>query len=142
MKKLLLLMSLLSIFNLASARDFAEGQVWSYKNRPGEEGSTVLINKIESYPKLGKVIHISIFGVKVRNKHAPSGFTSDLSHFPVSETTLNASLVKLLRKSSSPNPDYVEGYQTWKAAFDKGEAGVFTISVAEIVGVIEDAISR
>ena len=141
MKKLLLLMSLLSIFNLASARDFAEGQVWSYKARPGEEGSTVLINKIESYPKLGKVIHISIFGVKVRNKRAPSGVTSDLPHFPVSETTLNASLVKLLRKSS-PNPEYVEGYQTWKTAFDQGDAGVFTISVAEIVGVIEDAINK
>jgi hypothetical protein len=45
MHKLLLAMSIVSFFNFANANNFSEGQVWSYKTRPGEEGSTLLINK-------------------------------------------------------------------------------------------------
>ncbi len=141
MKRLLLIMSLLSFFGIASAQDFAEGQVWSYKTRKGEEGSRVLINKIESNPKLGKIFHISVSGVKVKNLRIPSGISTDLPHSPVSEETLKKSLTKLIG-TSPPNPDYQEGYQTWKSAFDKGEAGIFTIDVADIVGVIEQAINK
>jgi hypothetical protein len=44
----------------AFAQDFAVGQIWSYKNRPTEAGSEVLINKIEDDPKLGLIFHISV----------------------------------------------------------------------------------
>ena len=141
MKRLLLIMSLLSFFGIASAQGFAEGQVWSYKTRKGEESSRVLINKIESHPKLGKIFHISVSGVKVKNPRIAGGISTDLPHSPVSEETLKKSLTKLLG-NSQPNPDYREGYQTWKTAFDKGEAGIFTIDVADIVGVIEQAINK
>jgi hypothetical protein len=52
-----------------------EGQVWSYKTRPGEESSRVLINKIEAMPKLGKVFHISVSAVKVKNPQIAGGFS-------------------------------------------------------------------
>lgn len=39
MKRLLLIMFLLSFFGIAAAQDFAEWQVWSYKTRKGEESS-------------------------------------------------------------------------------------------------------
>ncbi|MGW8390589.1 hypothetical protein [Pseudoduganella sp. HUAS MS19] len=140
-KRLLIIMSLFSYFGIASAQDFAEGQVWSYKARKGEEESRVLINKIETDPKLGKIFHISVWGVKVKNPHIAGGISTDLPHFPVSEETLKKSLTKLDSNKKS-NPDYREGYQTWKAAFDKGEAGIFTIGVADIVGVVEQSISK
>jgi hypothetical protein len=141
MRKLVALMSLLSIFGIAEASDYSEGQVWSYKTRLGEEQSTVLINKIETHERLGKIFHISVDGVKVRNRHSKNGVTTEFPHFPVSEETLRKSVIKLLGKKA-PNPEYIEGYKTWKAAFDAGEAGIFTISVSEIVGFVEELINK
>lgn len=134
-------MSLLAYFGSVSAQDFREGQVWSYKTRKGEEKSTVLINKVDTDPKLGKIFHISIFGVKIKNPRIVGGVSTELQHSPVSEETLKKSLTKMTRKDS-PNPDYADGYKTWKEAFDRGDAGVFTIGVADIVGVIEKTINQ
>ena len=136
-----LLMSLFSFFGIARAADFAEGQVWSYKTRAGEEASTCLINKIESDSKLGPIYHISVFGVTIKNSRAPSGITTDLPHFPVSKKTLDESLIKVVSKSKT-NPAYLEGYQEWKSAFDEGNAGIFNIPVSEIVSVVEKAINQ
>lgn len=91
----LVIMSLLSFFGIASAQDFAEGQVWSYKARKGEDKSQVVINKIEIDPKLGKIFHISVSGVKVKNPRIAGGISTELPHFPVSEETLKRSLIKL-----------------------------------------------
>ncbi len=141
MRNLVTIMNLLSIFGIAKASEYAEGQVWSYKTRPGEEKSTVLINKVETHEKLGKIFHISVEGVKVANRRHPSGVTTELPHLPVSEETLKKSLVKLVGKQT-PNPNYIEGYTTWKLAFDAGDAGIFTISVSELVGFIEETINK
>jgi len=134
-------MSLLSVLGLAKAGEYSEGQVWSYKTRPGEEKSTVLINKVELNEKLGKIFHISVSGVEVKNKHIAGGITTELPHFPVSEETLKKSLIKLVGKSK-PNPSYIEGYNTWKEAFDEGQAGIFTISVSEIISFVEETINK
>lgn len=141
MRNFILTMSLLSILGLARAADFSEGQIWSYKARAGEEGSTILINKIESDPKLGQIFHISITGLRVKNPRSPSGVTSELPHSPVSKKTLDESVTKLVAKSK-PNTQYLDGYREWKSAFDNGGAGIFTIPVQEIVGVIEKAINQ
>lgn len=141
MRKLFLLTSLLSFLGIANASDFSKGQVWAYKTRPGEEKSTLLINKVESHPKLGKIFHISLSGVKVKNPRFAGGVTSELPHFPVSQTTLEKSVTKLLRKSQ-PNTEYVEGYKEWKRAFDDGKAGIFTITVSEIVDVVETTVNK
>lgn len=134
-------MSLLSIFGIAKAADYSEGQLWAYRTRVGEEKSAVLINKIETHRELEKIFHISVDGVKVKNRRIQGGISSELPHFPVSEETLKKSLTKLLGKRN-PNPDYIEGYKTWKSAFDAGDAGIFTISVSEIVDFIEDTINK
>jgi hypothetical protein len=134
-------MSIASILGFARPRNFLEGQVWSYKARLGEETSTILINKVEGDPRLGPIFHVSISGVRVKNPNAPSGMTSELSHFPVSKETLEKSCVKPVGKSG-PNPEYKEGYAEWKAAFDQGRAGVFSISIAEIIDGIESAINQ
>ena len=141
MKKLVLIMGFLSMFSFAKAAEYSEGQVWSYETRIGEEKSTVLINKIETNERLGKIYHISLNEVKVKNPHVAGGFSSELPHFPVSEETLKQSLLKLVG-NAAPNTAYIEGYNTWKAAFEEGEAGIFTVSIAEIVGFIEDTINK
>lgn len=140
MKKLLAIMGLLSLAGVAKAENYAAGQVWSYKTRPSEKSSTVLINRVDSHEKLGRIFHISVFGVEVKNPHVDGGVSTELPHFPVSEETLKKSLIKLINKRT-PNSEYVEGYNTWKEAFDAGQAGIFTISVSEIVGVVEQSIN-
>ena len=127
--------------NALFARGFSEQQVWSYKTRAGEERSTVLINKVETDPKLGQIFHISVTGVRVKNRGAPSGVSTELPHFPVSKQTLEVSCTSLIGQSA-PNPAYKAGYAEWKRAFDQGRAGVFTISIAEIVQFVEDAVSK
>ncbi|MDR2874864.1 MAG: hypothetical protein LBV44_02905 [Methylobacillus sp.] len=119
---------------------FKQGQAWSYETRPGEKNSTVLINLVESHPELGEIFHISMRDVRVKNPQAPSGMTTDLSHFPVSLQTLQESCTAL-RGEEAPNPGFREGYAIWKAEFDEDRAGIFTISIAEIVGFIEKAIN-
>ncbi|MBL8299412.1 MAG: hypothetical protein JNN30_13825 [Rhodanobacteraceae bacterium] len=125
----------------ANAHEFKEGEVWTYRTRPGESTSTLLINKIESKLNFGQVFHISVRGVSIKNPRAPGGVTTNLPHFPVSRKTLEDSALELVR-SEVPDPCYLEGYEQWKQAFESGKAGVFTISVAEIVGVIEQTVNR
>ncbi|QTN21448.1 hypothetical protein HZ992_14775 [Rhizobacter sp. AJA081-3] len=125
----------------AQVQQFSEGQVWHYRTRASEPNSTLLINKVEVQPKLGEVFHVSVRDVRVRNKHAPGGMSTELPHFPVSRTTLQASVTKLVG-TAPVNPEYREGYETWRKAFEEGNAGVFTISVAEIVSNVESIINK
>ncbi|KFF22912.1 hypothetical protein IW22_01305 [Chryseobacterium sp. JM1] len=120
---------------------YSVGQEWKYKTRPTEGKSILKILKIEEYPATGKVIHISVSGLKMKNPGSPTGFSENLSHIPISEEALNKSVTKL-QNHTRKMPDSLEtdGYSYWKREFDKGDAGVFTIPVSEIVGSMENAI--
>ena len=134
-------MSLLSILGLAQGADYAEGQVWKYKTRAGEANSTLQISKVESDPKLGKIFHISVFQVHVKNPGLASGVTTELPHFPVSRQTLDASVTQLIG-TSPVKAAYQEGYAQWRQAFDAHKAGIFTIPVNQIVASVESIINQ
>ncbi|REC62848.1 hypothetical protein DRF65_08480 [Chryseobacterium pennae] len=122
---------------------YSVGQEWNYKTRPIEANSTLTILKIEEYPKTGKVIHISISGLKMRNPDSPSGFAEKLTHIPMSEEALDKSVTKVYKENSKmPDSLEMDGYSTWKKEFDKGDAGVFAIPVSEIVSVMEKLIIK
>jgi hypothetical protein len=123
------------------APKYAIGQLWAYRSRPGEPDSTVLINYVEHNDRLGDIYHIGVLGVKVRSPRSESGMISELSHFPVSRETLDKSVTTLVG-NRRPDHAYVEGYREWKQAFDDGKAGVFGISVAEIVDIMEQALNQ
>lgn len=125
----------------AKAQGFKEGQVWSYRTRATEQGSTLLINKVEPDGKRGFIFHISVTGLSLKNARTPGGITHELPHLPVSSQTLESSVVKLIG-SAPPNPGYHDGYVTWRQAFDAGRAGVFTIPVADIVANVEKTVSK
>lgn len=115
------------------------GQVWSYKTRPQEEKSTFIVVKVESHPKLGNIVHIALRDLKLRK---PSGdFIESAGHLPFAEEAIKKSAVKMV-KEKADLPDYGEGYRMWREAFDAGEAGVYTISVAEAVGVMEETLNQ
>ena len=136
---LILLIAMMSLVTLGATQDFDEGQVWAYNTRPGEEGSTLLIDKVEDDPKLGRIYHISIS--KIQIKSGPGVFTDQMPHLPVSRQTLELSCIKLVGRSE-PNPMYLPGYRRWRQAFDAGHAGIYTISIAEILNLAEQMLQK
>ena len=44
---------------------FAPGQVWTYKTRPGEEASRIIVCRVETDPKLGEIVHIHVNGLQI-----------------------------------------------------------------------------
>lgn len=110
---------------------YAEGQVWEYRTRPGDEGSLLKIQRIERDPafeKSGPVYHISVVGFHLQN---PTVLPM-LPHAPVTKQTLDAS-VTALSKSDRPFPPAEAGIEEWRQA----QGGVFTISVAEIIDILD-----
>ncbi|MDQ4086925.1 MAG: hypothetical protein M3177_02755 [Pseudomonadota bacterium] len=115
-----------------AANQYAEGQVWEYRTRAGEEESLLKIQRIEALGDPPRpVYHISIVGIRFGG---PEG-QSELPHLPVSRETLDASVTRLASRTVPfPTPD--EGIAEWRSA----QGGVFTIPVAEIVAVAEQAV--
>jgi len=113
------------------AHHFAEGQVWEYRTRPGDEGSLLKIQKIEVLPEFvetGPIYHVSIIGL-----HFPGlPVEGKLQHAPFSKVSLDMSVIKL-SKSKSEFPDVGAVIAEWKA----GHGGVFTVTVAEAVNFAE-----
>ena len=119
--------------------EFQPGQVWQYKTRPGEDSSTLAVLKVETHPKTGVIVHIAVTGVRVR---LPSGgYTTELGHLPLSEDALRRSVTTKVRDGATDDRAS-EGYREWRRAFDAGKGGVFTTTVAECVGFVEQAASN
>ena len=104
-----------SSFAHSATPEFAVGQVWAYNTRPGEEQSTVVIDKIDDDPKLGRIYHISVSGIHIQI--GSGSFASELPHLPVSRETLKHSCTAFLRQGA-PNAAYLPGYRLWKEAFE------------------------
>ena len=116
----------------SSARDFAAGQVWTYHVKPGDEGSTLQINKVEQDPKLGPIFHISVFGLRISNPRVAGGVLTELPHLPVSKETLDKSVESLSHAPVRPVA-YERGICSLEAGeFDAGRAGIYAMSVAEM----------
>lgn len=115
------------------------GQVWSYKTRPIEKKSTFVVLKVEHHPKLGNIVHIALRDIKLRNPRG--GYIETARHLPFAEEAINRSAIKLL-KEREDLPDYDEGYRMWRESFDAGTAGIYTITIAEAVDVMEAALNQ
>lgn len=111
-------------------RTYAEGQVWEYRTRPGEEESRLKIQKIETpaqWATLGPIYHISVTGL-----HLAPHIVGQLAHAPVSRQTLDSSVIRLSGEDKA-FPPIEEGIAEWRRA----NGGVFTISVAQIVEFLD-----
>lgn len=131
----------IAMTTVAQAANYAVGQIWSYRTRAGEENSRVIIDKIEDDRTLGKIYHVTIKGVKVKNPKIAGGFSDRLQHLPLSQASLDGSVLKLIGTGKS-DPSFQQGYREWKTAFDAGKAGIWTVSIEKIVGAVEKAINQ
>lgn len=122
----------------ATTNKYDIGQIWEYQSRSGEEVSHIYIVRIDDHERLGKLYHIYIDGVQVKNPYIERGVQNIIPHIPVEERTLDESLTRLI-EITEVLPDPSNGYNVWKQAFDSGEGGVFNIPVKQIIQYIEDA---
>jgi len=120
---------------------FHVGERWDYRTRQGEEKSALTIVKVETTPKLGVIVHVSLDGLRIKSAHAPSGFSETVSHMPFADAAIEKSVTTLAAAKVSL-PAFQEGYDEWRRAFDAGKGGVFTSTVAEGVDFIETALNR
>ncbi len=143
MKKLALAVAVLLLGGLspAWAIDFQVGQAWSYDARPGEEASKIYIAKIDRDLASRTIYHIYIDGLKLKNPLIEGGLQDHLSHVPLSREALEASVTGE-PKPVLAVPNIAEGYVLWREAFVKGQAGVFTFPVKQIVQHVEDAFNK
>ncbi len=116
---------------------FEAGQVWQYRTRPQEPESTLVVCKVETHPKMGKIVHIHVQGLRFLNPRVVSGFSDRIHHMPVSEQALSQSVTQLVRTGEAI-PDFEEGYRTWQ----EQQGGVFTLPVDECVNFTEQAINQ
>lgn len=124
--------------NETSNTDFVVGQEWHYETRANEENSTLKILKIDNVE--ANIIHIAILGLKLKNIET-GDLNEEIGHVPISEEVLSKSVTSL-KNNQTELPDFQSGYSHWKAAYDEGKAGFFTLSVKEIVQFIDEAINK
>jgi len=116
------------------------GQIWEYETRDSEDASTLTIVALQNHDELGGIINVFIDSVKIKNPSAENGI-STIQHLPFSKEAIDKSVTKLKGKTDQL-PDYKEGYNEWKKAFDARDAGVFTITVKEAVEGMEITLNQ
>jgi hypothetical protein len=114
--------------SIVVAAELQPGQVWAYHARPGEAGSTITVLKVENYNDLGRVVHIRVDGVQIKNP-VKGNVVTDIPHLPFKEAAIQKSITKLVRQASAL-PQFQDGYDTWKQAYLAGRAGAFDITVS------------
>ncbi len=119
---------------------FEPGQVWSYDNREGEDQSRVLVEKVERLADTVTVVHIQIVRVAVASRFQPSGVQDIVPHVAIAEEALDASVLELKDEVVSP-VGFANAYSAWRQTVESGEASYYTMSVAEIVDLVERAVN-
>lgn len=120
--------------------EYAPGQAWTYRTRPGAEASTIVIRKKDIEPEDGEVFHISILGANLRNHRIEEGLQRSMHHAAVARATLDQSLLDYIGDGDG-DETWMDGYDVWRQAYDNGDAGIFDIPVADILGYIEMVIA-
>jgi len=108
---------------------YAAGQVWEYRTRAAEPESLLKIQQVEKDPNGTAIYHVSVIGVRL-----PGGA---MPHLPVSRETLDASVTRLSPRTPA-FPDPSEGISIWR----ENKGGVFTVSIAEALDFVDQAIAQ
>ena len=115
---------------------FQVGQRWDYHTRFQDRGSTLVILRLETLPDIGRVVHVSVQGVRMLEPGQGRAYSNVIPHMPFSLDALDRSVTRLVGVESTL-PPFEERYDQWKAAFARGEAGVFNVPVADAVEATE-----
>ncbi len=109
----------------ATASRYKPGQVWSLRTPSEQSGAVLRVLRVEANPKLGTIVHVALSGLNLPN--GPSNI--NIQHLPFSEQGVDRSVLRLLRENEAL-PDFHEGYDHWRQAFDAGRRGIW-VDVSE-----------
>lgn len=123
-----------------AASKYRPGQVWSYRTRQQDQGSDLIVVAVDQDPTLGTIVHVHVRGVSLTEPGGSASRTTNIGHMPFAAEALDRSVVEHL--GDAPLPAFQEGYDLWRAAFDDGKAGVYSITVADAVETIEQALRQ
>jgi hypothetical protein len=118
---------------------YKPGQVWSYKTRPGEESSTFTVLRVEEAPQGKRIVHIRIDRIQLKNCTG-SPELDKFEHMPFLKESIDASALRVVRTGEVP--DYKEGYEEWRQAWDAAKAGFYTITLAQALEATEEALRK
>lgn len=115
---------------------FQVGQVWKYNSRPGEDSSTLTVLMIEEYEKGDSIVHIRVDAIKLYNPNVPAGYSNSIGHLPFSHNAISKSVTQLVAENNDL-PDFSDGYNQWKEAWDNGKGGCWTIDLKDAIEGID-----
>jgi hypothetical protein len=134
--RLLIWCVLLIVAGSAAAESYEVGQVWSYKTRPQEPNSTLMILRIDNSSKLGPVIFIGLKQLRVQ--HPNGRVIASMSSLPFTKEALDQSVIKIVGKADKlMSSDF--GYAKWKEDQRAGKTRRTNAKpVAEVVNGLEN----
>ncbi len=121
----------------ASGLTFHQGDCWSYHTRPGEETSFLVIRKVDQFPNVGEVVHVSVLGLHLKNPNAPGGVSDNILHLPMAAANLRQSVTRKLHRKP-PECEWESSYKRWR----RDNGGVMNASVSECVTLIEKIMNK
>lgn len=122
--------------SLTGMKDFAPGQRWTYRTRPGEETSTLLVLGRDQNAEGLVAVSLKVEDISLR---PPIGGTiTELQHAPFAEEVLRQSVLELLQENVALPAD-LGSYEAWRLAFETGEVGAFDLALADTLDLIDRA---
>ena len=120
--------------------DFAVGQECIYKGAI-MPSSRVVIGRIDPGLAPGeRIISVTITDVPLPDPQTRKLEPGDIAHVPIDAKAFESSIVRCSGSLPVP-PGFDKGYRTWREAFDKRQAGVFTLQLGEIQHVIAETLA-
>jgi hypothetical protein len=113
---------------------FHVGQRWSYWARPGEEQSTFTIEKIETHPSLGVIVHVGLDNLKLTRNKKVEGI---VTHLAFSRDGIEKSATKMVEDNGNI-PPFAKEYDAWKKQVEEGGGTVIQTTIAEQLNSMED----
>lgn len=109
---------------------FRAGQRWKVTLRPGEEGATLIVLRVDSVPSMGTIVHVNLQGLRARNPGAPGSSDDSIAHAVFSEAAIARSVTTLVEERAEL-PAFEDDYRTWRRGFKAMRFGVINVTVAE-----------
>jgi hypothetical protein len=119
---------------------YQPGQIWSYKDAPRSD-SRAIVGRVENIAGTGWVVSVCVTNVYLPNWQTRERELNAISHAPMTAEAMDISVIEQTG-TGEPIDGFVEGYGEWRSLLDKGEAGVFTITVVDVVKFIGEAVAK
>jgi len=108
---------------LVDENKYLSGQKWHYKALKGQEYTSILILKVEMIEAV-EIVHLTVVG-------DDDSFDAPI-HMPFSIAAVEKSTLSL-QSENNRLPEFQEGYEYWRKHYLDGKAGIYDITVADVL---------